>query len=297
MDVKSKMSSKSSGKLSSKMKLHTFVKGILMKALGIQFCLATLAGCSTMTNQAAKQRTVIDNSMRGAQLPAWVYGAESAWEEGDRYNFRSNYTINANQRINGCYDLAKLELTESLLSELRQDILGEVSLANEGISESMDPLITKSIRKAIVGNVKGLRIKSQVYERYLVNDVERVDCFVRGEMSRSDYTSLRQSVSRDVASVSDEVGMVVRKRQADFFRDKKSPGSESPSSHENLNKSPGFDSSNKGEGGSSSGVGSGSEPKQGAFNDRDSSSGNFQSRSGNGYHTHEITDDQGRRVY
>ena len=184
--------------------------------LGLQL----LLGCST--SQKSKQgRVVIENSLKGEELPSWVADPKTNWEKDTELFFKSSYTVAGNQRINGCWDLAKLEMKESLLSELSQDIKGEVTLANEGISEGLDPLITKSVRTNIEGQVRGLKTQEQIFERYVINDIERIDCFVMGTMSKTDYAVLKNSIFKQLTSVSAEVADAVRKRQKEFFSEKK----------------------------------------------------------------------------
>ncbi len=192
----------------------------LLLSITVLVGLQLLLACST-SQKPNQARVVLENSMKGEDLPKWVSDAKINWEQDNQLYFKSSYTIAGNQRINGCWDLAKIEMKESLLSELSQDIKGEVSLANEGISEGLDPLITKSIRTNIEGQVRGLKTQEQVFERYTVNQVERIDCFVMGTMSKADYAVLKTSVLKNLASVSAEVADAVRKRQKDFFSEKK----------------------------------------------------------------------------
>ncbi|MBK7962444.1 MAG: hypothetical protein IPK04_15410 [Bdellovibrionales bacterium] len=129
---------------------------IFTKQVFLVTCVLGLAGCGSAPHNSLRPgRFVLDNSARGGELPAWVTSGQVAWDQGDSMFFKSTYTVGANQRVNGCYDLAKLELKESLLSELSQDIKGELNLGSEGISEGLDPLVTKSIRTNIEGTVKG----------------------------------------------------------------------------------------------------------------------------------------------
>jgi hypothetical protein len=173
------------------------------------------AGCA----QSAKtpNRLVLENSMHGEDLPKWVMQSKVGWIESDRQLFKASYTVQGNQRVNGCYDLAKIELKENLLSELSQDVKGEINLANEGIAENLSPLITKSIRTSIDGNIKGLKTEELVYERYVISDIERIDCYVKSSMSKSDYQQLKISVLKQMSSVSAEVAEALRRRQKDFF--------------------------------------------------------------------------------
>jgi hypothetical protein len=179
-----------------------------------------MLACST-SPKSNQGRVVLENSLKGEDMPNWVSDTKTNWEQDNNLYFKSSYTIAGNQRVNGCWDLAKLDMKESLLSELSQDIKGEINLANEGISEGLDPLITKSIRTNIEGQVRGLKTQEQLFERYTVNHVERIDCFVMGSMTKADYALLKNSVLKNLSSVSAEVAEAVRKRQKDFFTEKK----------------------------------------------------------------------------
>lgn len=117
-------------------------------------------------------------------------------------------------------------MKETLLSEIKEDVVGETLLANEGISENADPLITKSIRTSIAGNIKGLRVNETAFERYVTNDIERLDCFVLGSMTKSEYARLKQMVTNNLVSVSSEVAKAVQQRQADFFDKSRKPATE-----------------------------------------------------------------------
>lgn len=195
------------------------MKNIVLAAI-LMLGLQVMLGCAS--NQKAGQgRVILENSMKGEDLPKWVSDPKTNWEQESQLYFKSNYTVAGNQRVNGCWDLAKLEMKESLLSELAQDIKGEINLANEGISEGLDPLITKSIRTNIEGQVRGLKTQEQVFERYTINQIERVDCYVMGSMSKGDYAVLKNSVLKNLASVSAEVAAAVRKRQKEFFTEQK----------------------------------------------------------------------------
>jgi hypothetical protein len=202
-----------------KMKTKTKIKHkvVTLGFLGLTLVLAACASGPKGSKQPG--RVVLDNSAHGGVLPEWVNSGSVGWEQGDSIFLKSIYTVGGNQRVNGCYDLAKLEMKESLLSELSQDIKGELNLASEGISEGLDPLVTKSIRTNIEGTIKGLRVREQLFERYVVADVERVECFVQAAMSKVDYNKLKNSVLKQMSSVSDDVAAALRKRQKSFFGD------------------------------------------------------------------------------
>ena len=103
------------------------MKNFVLAVIAI-LSLQIMVGCSS-SQKAGSGRIVIENSVKGDDLPKWVTNTKVSWEESDQHYFKSTYTVAGNQRINGCWDLAKLEMKESLLSELSQDIKGEISLA------------------------------------------------------------------------------------------------------------------------------------------------------------------------
>jgi hypothetical protein len=148
----------------------------------------------------------------------WVKESKTSWEKDELVYFKALYTVKGSQRLNGCFDLAKLEMSEMVLENIRHDIKGEIALANEGIAEEADPLITKSISKSFIGNIKGLIMVEQAYERYMLADNERLDCFVLSTISKQEYRQLKNHSLEQLISVSEDVARVVRKKQKDFFR-------------------------------------------------------------------------------
>lgn len=170
-----------------------------------------LTACSSLQSN----RKVIDSN--SSSRPKWAEGTEIGWQDGDFTLLRSQYTIRGDQRINSCYDLARVDLKETLLTSLKDDITGELNLAGEGLSEGADPLLSKSFRSEFKGRVQGLSISEQYYERYLVGDVERIDCFVLSKMKNSDYQRLKSQLLTNLIQVSEEVAQAVRGRQKEFF--------------------------------------------------------------------------------
>ena len=185
-------------------------KWLLVSSMLVSF------GCAT-NSVSPKTRVVLDNSNRGGSLPEWATSSKVSWDEGNLFMFKASFTVNGNQRVNGCYDLARFEVKEKLLSEIKEDIKGEINLASEGISDGVDPLLTKSMSSTINGNIKALRFQDEAFERYLVNDVERVDCFVKARLEKSEYLKLRQAVLNNLISVSPGVADAIRKKQKKFF--------------------------------------------------------------------------------
>lgn len=182
--------------------------------------LGFVAGCSSGPKvDGVAGRFVLDNSNRGDDLPDWTKSTRVGWEDNGMYYVRAEHTVKGNQRVNACYDLAKLDLKEGLLSEISSSIKGEINLASEGTAEELDPMLTKSLMTEIKGNIKGLRVQEQAFERYIVNDVERVDCFVLASMKASDYRQLRSTALQQALSASAEAAKAMRDRQVRFFNE------------------------------------------------------------------------------
>jgi hypothetical protein len=151
-------------------------------------------------------------------MPDWVKSTKVSWEDKERIYFKSNFTVTGGQRVNGCLDLAKIELNEVLLSSVKNSMKAEINLANQGIDEGLDPMITKSIQSSLEGEIRGLRPEETVFQRYKIEDTERIDCFVLASLSKSDYARLKQGSFQRLVSVSDEVKAAVQKRQEEFFQ-------------------------------------------------------------------------------
>jgi hypothetical protein len=68
------------------------------------------------------------------------------------------------------------------------------------------------------GDTRGLRFTQQAYERFIVNDVERADCFVLGQISRADLVAIRNRIS-SIASREDVVRKAMQDRQVRLLAD------------------------------------------------------------------------------
>ena len=180
--------------------------------------LLCLAACSTNNLKSYSGKVTLENSVRSSEVPAWVADYKTNWEEGDKYYFKTSYTILGSQRINGCYDLAKLELKANVLSEVSEKIKSEINQASEGISDNLDPLIAKAITSETGGEIKGLKVIGQVHERYLINGNEKQECFILGSMDKLDYLNLKGAAFNRALSVSKQVTENIRNRQSQFFQ-------------------------------------------------------------------------------
>jgi hypothetical protein len=171
------------------------------------------------------KKEVIEEGAQGAK-PAWVTTTKITWNEGDQVFFRTQYTIRGDERINGCFQLARLETKETLLREISEEIRGQIDNAQQSISENAEIILNQSRSGEHSGRVTGLRYLEQYHERSRLGEAERIDCFVLGTIKKSDYESIRRAVVYKMADVDPGLKQAMSKRQIDFFSPKETVGAE-----------------------------------------------------------------------
>ena len=188
------------------------------KTMTILTSLLILQACAS-TNKA-EQRITLDNSNGGlSQLPEWTRTGQTAWVDSDNKNmiFVATYTVRGDQRVNACFDLARIDMKENVLAEISTKIKSEMNLATDGTNENAEVLLTKSFHQQSYGQLKGLKIQQQVFERYKIGENERIDCYVLGKLSIENYNLIKNVVNTQLVKISSEVADSVRKKQVDFF--------------------------------------------------------------------------------
>jgi len=190
--------------------------------IGLTLMLGSLlAGCATTNfaedKAAEKRRVVIDNTYHRPALPDWTRDGKLSWEEKDVIVFKAQHTVRGDQRVDSCFDLAKMDLKENLVTEISSNLRGEINLASEGMSEASETAITKSFTQQLEADIAGLKLSEQLFERYLNADIERIDCFVMGKMTRRDYEALRMRVLQNTAKSNSELAQILKHRQLNFF--------------------------------------------------------------------------------
>ena len=181
---------------------------------------ALLMGCASSGSKASGHlvdRRVIETSYQQDQQPAWLRDSRTSWDEGEQHVIRSSYTLSGNRRVNGCFDLAKTEGKEALVSEVANDIKGELVRASQGTDENVDEGITKTWIEKYQGDTRGLRFTEQAYERSVTNDVERIECFVLGRIKNSDYAQIRARILSNVVRSDDRIKKMLVDRQASML--------------------------------------------------------------------------------
>lgn len=190
---------------------NVIVSGLVTLTLGLSF-----TGCATGPESVSgTAKRVLDRSYD--EKPDWLTNQDVSWKDSGLVFYKSTYTVRGDQRINACYDLARLGLFETVLTEVRSELKASNDLASEGTSENEDSLLVKSLSETLQGTLKGVRVKSKAFERYEINEVERVDCHILTEISEKDYLKIKNEIKTAQTSVTEDVAQAVRGKQKRFF--------------------------------------------------------------------------------
>ncbi len=191
------------------------IKASLVLGLGF----LALSGCATVS-QKSLSKVILDKSYMNDR-PDWSINEKDSWAENETIYIKTSYTVRGDQRVNACYDLARLSVHEGLLAEIKSDVRAENNLASEGLSENEEQLMTKSLSESLKGAISGVNIQSRLFERYLINSTERIDCMILATMKKTDYEKLKRNSAQIVLSVAPGVAEAVREKQKNFFASEK----------------------------------------------------------------------------
>lgn len=165
------------------------------------------------------RRVILDAST--AKQPSWVKTTEITWDNGKAVALKSQYTVLGNERVNGCYQLAELDLKQTLVTGISEDIKGIIDNAQQGISEESELILSQSRSTKFEGRLTGLKVRERYFERYEVKDDERIDCFVLAEVSREDYNRMKRQIVNKLAAVDPDLKKAILQKQIKFFEDEK----------------------------------------------------------------------------
>ena len=171
-----------------------------------------LSACSGMI----PKKVVLDSS--SDKKPEWVDSSKTTYEKDARIYFRSTYTARGSDRIDGCYDHAKLNGRATVLSEIATDLKGSLNQASESISEDAEDYLTKVQSGNYEGRVVGLRYSEEYFERYAIKDEERIACYVLGEMREVDYNAVKRTVIQKLTTIDSRLKDAVMDKNVDFFK-------------------------------------------------------------------------------
>ena len=185
-------------------------RGFMKKILFLS--IALICGCSSMP-----KKVVLDTS--SPNKPNWVDDNRMSWNEDKRIHFKGNYTIRGNERANACIDLAKLNIKESLITEIQEELKGAVDNASDSIREDAEIILNKSRTAQYRGSISGLRFTSSYWEKYaLATDEHKISCHVIGSVSEADYRKTKRNVLNKITRANPELKKAIAKKQIDFFK-------------------------------------------------------------------------------
>lgn len=167
-----------------------------------------ISGC------ASTEKRVVDSS---ASRPSWVEATKITWTEGDQILFKQEYSVRGDERLNGCYQLAKLEAKESLVREIAEELKGQIDSAQQGLSESAELVLSQVRSSEYGGKVTGMRFLEQFHERSIINQTERLDCFVLGSVKKSDYETIKRQILYKISEADPDVKKAIKERSVRFF--------------------------------------------------------------------------------
>ena len=182
-----------------------------MKTIILALAVAMLTACSS----TGPKKVVLDSS---GKKPDWVEGSKIVWADGDSVYFKSKYTVKENERINGCFDLAKLDSKEALVSEIQNDIKGTIDQAQMSISNDAELVLGKSRSSEFAGRVQGFRFPEQYSERYQIGDLQEQSCYVLGQISKADYNKTKNFIIHKIQEVDPAIKAQITQKHVDFFR-------------------------------------------------------------------------------
>ncbi len=171
-------------------------------------------GLNACSSGGEIKKVVIDES---EQKPAWVGNSRTAWEESGKIYLKSSQQIRGNERLSGCYDLARMNAKTLLISEIQESIKGVLDTNEASLSENAEIVLSKSRSSEFSAAVAGVRFSAEYFARYRIDDEERIDCHVLSEISKQDHTRLKRMVLSKVVEADPKVKEQIQKKHLDFF--------------------------------------------------------------------------------
>ena len=169
-----------------------------------------------MDAQPPPSKVVLNTS--SPNKPDWVDDAKISWKKDKKIYFKGEYTVRGNERTNACLDLAKLNVKESLITEIQEELKGAVDNASDSIREDAEIILNKSRSSQYRGAISGLRFTSSYWERYeLATHEQKNSCYVLASISESDYLKTKRNVVNKITRANPKLKEAVLKKQVNFF--------------------------------------------------------------------------------
>lgn len=185
-----------------------------MKALALILSVGFfLAGCAS----TGVKRVFIDSTTHSNDLPDWAKSTKTSWDKENKIYLKATHQVRGNERVSGCYDLARLDAKEAILSAIANDIRGRMDNAQQSISENAEVVLSKVRTGEFDGRLTGFRISEEYYERNKIDEIEKIDCYVLGEIKQADYDQVKRAVIDKVVAVDPKIKEAIQQKQVDFF--------------------------------------------------------------------------------
>ena len=133
----------------------------------------------TACSSTGPKKVVLDQSSK--KKPSWAESSKLSWKKKNHIFFKSAHTIRADERANGCIDLAKLDTKENLISEVKDEIKGSIDNAQQSISVDAEVVLGKVRSSGFEGAISGLRFTESYWEKYELSNGEasyHLLCFI-----------------------------------------------------------------------------------------------------------------------
>jgi hypothetical protein len=175
--------------------------------------IALLAGTACSSSGPLK-KTLLDQS---ASLPSWVGDSRTSWEADQKIRVRGMQQIRGDERLSGCYELARLNAKSLLIGEIQEKIKGALDTHETSLSENAEILLSKSRTAEFGGELNGLRMVEEYFARYRIGDDERMDCHVLAEVTREDYLQAKRRIIHKLQEADPRLKEQIVKKHIDFF--------------------------------------------------------------------------------
>lgn len=178
-------------------------------------------GCSSL----GPRKVVLDSST--TSTPNWANSPKTAWADDGKIFIKASSTVNGTDRLDACFSIAKLNGRENLLSEIVMEVRGTINQANQSLSESAENYLTQVRSGEFSGRLIGLRFSEEYFERFVIQDKERISCYALGEVKEVDYNAVKREIVDRVAAIDNRLKEAITEKDINFF--KRQPSSQEPS--------------------------------------------------------------------
>lgn len=179
------------------------------------FTLILMTACSS----TGPKKNILDQS--SSKKPSWAESSKISWKKKNHIFFKATHTVRADERANGCLDLAKLDTKENLISEVKNEIKGSIDNAQQSISVDAEVVLGKVRSSGFEGAISGLRFTESYWEKYeLSNGEAATTCHVLSQIEEKDYIKMKKNVLRKVIAVEPRIKDAIKKKQINFFNER-----------------------------------------------------------------------------